>query len=285
MGIVMASTGGAYLEEIEKWRTQRETRLKSDTGWLTVAGLFWLKEGDNRFGTAPENDIVLPEGSAPPRAGVFLLQQGRCSVTIEPGVAATLQGNPAPLTTASLRDDTQPEPEVLEMGRLRMFVIKRGERFAIRMRDLDSQMRKEFTGLHWYPIEESWRVTARFEPFDAPREIPVPNILGETEKMPSPGVVRFELRGRSLSLQPVMETPGARQLFFIFKDTTAGKATYGAGRFLYADLPADGKVVLDFNKAYTPPCAFTPYATCPLPPEGNRLDIPIEAGELNYGTH
>jgi uncharacterized protein (DUF1684 family) len=291
MGLAMASSGSAYVEEIQKWRDARETRMKSDTGWLTVAGLFWLKEGDNRFDTDKANDIMLPEGTAPARAGLFRLASGVCTVVMEPGVAATLQASATPLdggtpvTTAVLRDDTQPDPEVIVLGRLRMFVIKRGERFAIRMRDLESSMRKEFTGLHWYPIQESYRVTASFEPSDPPTEVPVPNILGETEKMPSPGVARFQLQGRSITLRPVLETPDAKQLFFIFKDTTAGRKTYGAGRFLYAELPADGKVVLDFNKAYTPPCAFTPFATCPLPPESNRLDIAIEAGELDYGHH
>ena len=278
-----AESGPAYEAEIEKWREQRETRLKADGGWLTVAGLFWLEKGANRFGTDPTNEIVLPEASAALRAGVFLVKSGGVSVRVEPGVDVTLEGKP--VTTMTLKDDSNGDPDVLALGSLTLQVIHRGDRLGIRLKDKNSKLRKEFTGLHWYPIAESGRVTARWAPYDPPKEIPVPTILGTTEKMPCPGVAVFTYGGREMRLEPVLEDPDAKELFFIFRDGTSGKETYGSGRFLYSDLPADGKVVLDFNKAYNPPCAFTPYATCPLPPEQNRLDIRIEAGELNYGHH
>lgn len=163
-----------------------------------------------------------------------------------------------------------------------MFVIHRGNRYAIRLKDTGSKFRQEFTGLHWFPVRASYRVTARFVRYETPKMIAIPNILGETEKEASPGYVVFTLQGHPFRLYPVVE---GNQLFFIFHDQTSGKETYPSGRFLDADLPKEGKVLLDFNKAYNPPCAFTPYATCPLPPKQNRLATRIEAGELNYGQH
>jgi uncharacterized protein (DUF1684 family) len=162
-----------------------------------------------------------------------------------------------------------------------MFVIQRGDRYGIRLKDKNSRFRREFTGLHYFPVREQYRLTARFVP-DA-RKIPIPNILGQTESVSSPGYVEFTLDGRKLRLTPVEESPGS--LFFIFRDLTSGKETYGSGRFLDTDMPKNGQVVLDFNKAYNPPCAFTPFATCPLPPKENRLPVRIEAGEMKYGDH
>jgi len=160
-----------------------------------------------------------------------------------------------------------------------MQVIDRGGRLGIRLKDMDSTARHTFKGTSWYPIDPAYRVTARFEARATPLVIPVPTVLGTVEPMPSPGTAVFELGGKTLRLDPVLE-PGETQLFFIIRDATTGHATYGGGRFLYADPPKDGHVVLDFNKAYSPPCAFTAYATCPLPPPGNRLAVAIEAGEL-----
>jgi hypothetical protein len=279
-----AETGPAdSRSSIEQWRRDREARLTSDEGWLTVAGLFWLKEGPNTFGSEPAGDIVLPAHSAPPRAGVFEHRGGRTTVRVENGVTVTSGGKPA--TTLELRDDASGTPDELVLGDLTMFVIKRGERYAIRLRDKKSRMRREFTGLTWFPVKEDYRVTATFVPYDSPRTIPIPNILGETEHLPCPGYASFTLQGKSLRLEPVIEAPGDDRLFFIFRDETSGKETYPAGRFLYSGMPKDGKVVLDFNKAYNPPCAFTPYATCPLPPKQNWLPVRIEAGEKSYGHH
>jgi uncharacterized protein (DUF1684 family) len=151
----------------------------------------------------------------------------------------------------------------------------------VRMKDKDSARRRSFKGLRWYPVREEFRLAARWVPYATPKHIEIASVTGQVSPMPSPGYAEFELGGRTLRLEPVLEEPGASELFFIFKDATAPKETYGAGRFLYAAMPKDGQVELDFNKAYSPPCAFTPYATCPLPPKQNRLSVRIEAGELD----
>jgi hypothetical protein len=277
-----ASTTAGYRAEIEKWRQDRETRLKSDGGWLTVSGLFWLKEGPNRFGSDPSSDIVLPAG-APAAAGVFEHRAGRTIVRAERGTSATVEGRA--VTEMEMAPDSSDNPTVLALGDLTMFVVQRGEKFGIRLKDKNSRMRREFTGLKWYPIQPDYRVTATYTEYDPPKQIPIPTVLGTTENMASPGYLTFKLRGKTLRLDPVLEDPDARDLFIIFRDQTSGDTTYGAGRFLYADKPVNGKVVLDFNQAYSPPCAFTPFATCPLPPPQNRLAVRLEAGEMKYGGH
>ncbi|MGH9870686.1 MAG: DUF1684 domain-containing protein [Candidatus Polarisedimenticolia bacterium] len=272
----------SYVGSIEQWRRQREDRLRSDTGWLTVAGLYWLKEGWNTFGSDVSNAIVLP-ASAPARAGLFEFREGRATLRLEPGIEAMVSGKPVRTDPVPLKADDEGDPDLVQMGDLTMFVIRRGDRHAIRLRDRNSKARREFAGLRWYPVSPGYRVEARWEAYDPPRMMKVPNILGFVEESPCPGAATFELGGKTWRLEPILEEPGAEELFFIFKDATAGRETYGAGRFLYADLPKDGRVTLDFNKAYTPPCGFTSYATCPLPPDGNKLTIPIEAGEKFSG--
>jgi uncharacterized protein len=257
----------AYRAQIEEWRAKRESALKADGGWLTVTGLFWLHEGANSFGAGPSKEIALPAGPAV-KDGAFDLHNGK--------VTLHLDGQ-----TRALRTDSDGKPDPVAMGSLTMFVIQRGAKYGIRLKDNNSSLRKEFTGLHYFPVAAEYRVTTRLTP-DA-KKIPILNILGQVEDTPSPGFVEFELSGQKLRLTPVEESPG--ELFFIFRDLTAGKETYGSGRFLNAELAKDGEVVLDFNKAYNPPCAFTPYATCPLPPKENRLAVRIEAGELKYGSH
>jgi len=254
----------AYRSQIEEWRRQRETALKADGGWLTVTGLFWLHQGANTFGAGTGHDIELPAGPGV-EAGVFELHGGK--------VMVRLDGR-----TRQLRTDAEGQPDAVTMGSLTMFPILRGGQYGIRLKDNNSRLRKEFTGLHYFPVNEQYRVTTHLIP-DA-KKIPILNVLGQVEETPSPGYVEFELRGQKLRLTPVVETPG--MLFFIFRDLTAGHETYGSGRFLDTELGKDGAVVLDFNKAYNPPCAFTPYATCPLPPKENRLPVRIEAGELKY---
>ena len=282
-GIALPAGGDeAYRAQVRAWRADRETRLKADGGWLTLAGLFWLKEGPNGFGSDPAGDIVLPEGSAPPKAGVFDLKDGQVTVALHPGASGRIAGKTvAGLVT--LRPDSSGSPDVLEMGALSLTVIERGGRLGIRLKDRNSPVRKAFTGLRWFEIDEDYRVEARWVSHPQPKPVKVPNVLGQTESMPSPGYAEFTLGGKSVRLDGVLEDPHAEQLFFILRDRTSGKETYGAGRFLYADLPQGGKVVLDFNKAYNPPCAFTPYATCPLPPPQNWMPVRVEAGELAYG--
>ncbi len=255
------SADPAYRAGIEKWRQQREARLKAEDGWLAVAGLFWLDEGPNRFGSAAGNAIVLPGDAAPPVAGAFELRQGKVSVRVEPGVTVTAAGRP--VTTMALRSDDPRPPDILRLGRLSLHVIARSGKYGIRMKDPESETRRTFAGLQWFPVNADLRFDARFVPWPSPRTVAVPNILGQVNDLPSPGYAEFTWAGRKLRLEPVIEEPGAKELFFIFRDQTAGKETYPAGRFLYAPMPKDGVVVLDFNKAYSPPCAFTAYATCP----------------------
>ena len=277
------STGAArdasYQSSIEHWRQEREAKLKADDGWLCVAGLFWLVDGVNSAGSAASSPIRLPRG--PAHICDFNFHAGKTTFQSDPKVAVTIDGKPA--KSAALRADTDPGgPDEVTAGDFTLFVIHRGNRYAVRLRDRKSEFRRNFTGLHWFPVRDSYRVAARFVAYDQPRRIAVPNILGETENEPSPGYVVFTLNGRQYRLDPVWDD---KELFFIFRDATSGKQTYGSGRFLKADPPKNGVVVLDFNKAYNPPCAFTSYATCPLPPKQNRLTVAIEAGELTYGHH
>ena len=267
----------AYREEIRQWRADYEDRLKRDNGWLTLAGLFWLKEGDNRFGSGLGNDLILPEGSAPEAAGTFVFHAGKTRLRLNAGVQGFLKGAPV-LTETALKPDSAGEPDRMALGHLSMIAIQRGSRYGIRLWDNQSAVRRDFKGTRWFPAKESYRITAKFISYAQPKMIPILNILGDTEQNPSPGYAEFELDGNPLRVTPLLE---GGHLFFIFKDATSGKQTYPAGRFLYTSLPQDGKVILDFNRAENPPCAFTAYATCPLPPSQNHLRVAIEAGELN----
>lgn len=280
----LAATKESYRAEIAAWRAERETRLRSETGWLSLAGLFWLEEGPNTFGSAAGNDITLPLGSAPARAGAIELRNGRVTLRMEPGATATIAGRNVD-APAELRTDASGAPDVIALGRLSMLVIDRSGKLALRVRDPQSPVRLGFKGLQWYPVDESWRVTGRFVPHTRPRTLSLADVTGQVQHMTAPGYVVFTHRGRELKLEPVLERPDSKELFFIFRDQTSGRETYGAGRYLYAPLPREGTVVIDFNKAYSPPCAFTNYATCPLPPRQNRLAVRVEAGEKHAGSH
>lgn len=274
---------GDYRAKVRNWRETREAELKAADGWLAVAGLFWLKDGRNDFGTDAGSDVVLPAGSAPSHAGRFDYHDGKVTVRFRPGVSATVDGRPA--REAELAADTTGSPTRVKLGRLTLSVIERSGRYGIRLWDPESSTRRGFRGLDWYPVQERYRVRARFVPYDPPKRLPIANVIGQVNRLPSPGRAVFRLGGDELRLDPVLEEPDAKDLFFIFRDATSGVTTYGAGRFLHAAFPVDGTVILDFNEAYSPPCAFTAYATCPLPPPQNRLSLPIEAGEKFAGKH
>ncbi|MBP7147960.1 MAG: DUF1684 domain-containing protein [Acidobacteria bacterium] len=270
LGGCAAPLDEGYRREVERWRAEREERLRAPDGWLTLTGLAWLAPGENTFGSAPDNAVVLADG--PPHAGLFVLDGSRVVVRDERG-------------DRELRPDTSGRPDVLEVGRLRLTVIERVGKYGIRVKDPESPVRTGFRGLSWYPVDAAWRIDAEFEPYDPPREIEIATQAQTVERMRVPGRVRFRAAGREVTLTPVTEE-GDEGLFFIFRDATSGRETYGAGRFLGAEAPRGGRVTLDFNKAYNPPCVFTEYATCPLPPRENWLPVAVEAGEKTYaGSH
>lgn len=284
MLLAAAPAADAHKSEIEAWRAKRMASLKRDDGWLTLVGLFWLEQGENRFGSGKKgNRIVFPDGSAPASAGSLDLSGETVTVHAKPEANLTAGGKP--VTTMALKTDADEEPTVLTNGRLKLYVIKRGKRLGVRVKDSKSPALAAFRGIDSYPVDLKWRFEARFDAYDPPRPIAVPNILGSIEQEKSPGAVVFEVGGKEYRLEAVKEA-GSDDLFLIFGDQTNGTETYGGGRFLYAAPPAkDGKVIVDFNKAYNPPCVFTPYATCPLPPAANRLAVRVEAGEKSYGHH
>jgi uncharacterized protein (DUF1684 family) len=261
-GLAMAAST-AYHDSILQWRKNRDAALRAPDGWTSLAGLFWLHGGANTYGKDAGNDIVLPTG--PAHSGSFELRGGR--------VSAVCNGKPCVLKPDS-------KEGVVTVDRLSLLVIQRGDRFGIRLKDPESEYRRGFRGIEYFPIDETYRITAKW--VAAPRQIPILNVLGQTEPSENPGYAVFQLAGKELRLYPILEAPGDKQLFYIFRDLTTGKETYPAGRFFYSEMPKDGQVVIDFNKAYNPPCAFTPYATCPLPPKENYLQVKIEAGEKAY---
>ncbi|MHC2993679.1 hypothetical protein OB13_19635 [Pontibacter sp. HJ8] len=274
-----AREGEAYAAGIAQWHQEREAKLKAADGWLTLAGLFWLQEGDNTFGSAESNDLVFPAGKIPAKAGVITLSGDSVTTTIAKGVEVQLNGRPvqeALLFAPAL--DTVPQ---LTHGSLTWFVIKRGDRYGVRLRDLQNEALTAFKGIARYPASIAWRVEAKLESHPTPKQIPITNVTGQTSQENSPGTLVFTVDGKQHRLDALEE---GDQLFILFADKTNGLETYGAGRYLYADKPgADGLTVLDFNKATNPPCAFVPYATCPLPPRQNFLSIRVPAGEKAYG--
>ena len=275
----LIAENASYRQAVEKWRTEYQTELTSETGWLTVSGLFWLHDGQNRFGSEPSNDIQLP-APAPANAGFFEFHQGKTVVHVYPGVQVTMNGKP--VQTAELRPDVAEDR--LMLGDLMFYVHASGNRLAIRLKDKNSKIRKEFTTLDWYPVDESYRVTAHFVPYDPPKELDSQNVLGDPIKMHIVGYLTFTLHGENLRLDV---EPGDKDGFFVvFRDQTSSKETHPAARFIDTPAPKNGPngktVDLDFNKAYNPPCAYNPYTTCPLPLKENRLSIAIPAGEKRY---
>lgn len=272
----------SYREQIETSRRERLERLKGPTGWLSLIGLHWLKPGDNSIGHDKKNNLVLNAG--PAKLGHINVEKDKISLHLEPGAAATVDG--VAQENAELLDDTHEKPTTVAFGTASFYVIDRSGKKGLRVKDSEAETRKKFLGIDYFDIQPGWRIEARWEPFDPPHTMEVPTIIGTVEKYPVPGKAVFERDGKTFELLPVIEAPGDTELFIIMADRTSGKETYGAARFLYAPMPKDGKIVLDFNKAYNPPCAFTPYATCPLAPPENRLDLRVDAGEKKYrGAH
>jgi uncharacterized protein (DUF1684 family) len=269
-----------YSQEIEQWQVQRLTELTSDSGWLSLIGLFWLKEGTNTFGSDANSDIVVPK--VPQHAGKFMLSNG--IVTFETSTENTFTVDGAPITSLQLKSDADGKPTIVRNGSLSFQIIKRGEKLAVRVKDKDNPDRLKFRGLEYFPASLKWRIDARFEPYNPPKPVPILNVLNMESDEPSPGAIVFDIDGKTYRLDAITE-PDEPRLFMIFADDTRGKETYGAGRYLYVEPPdKNNRVVIDFNKAYSPPCAFTNFATCPLPPKQNILPMRIEAGE-KYTDH
>jgi uncharacterized protein (DUF1684 family) len=272
-------TADSYLTEIAKFREAREAVLKTDTGWLTIAGLFFLTKPETTFGSDPANDIVLPAG-APARAGTFSMHDGKVSVRAAGGISFVLNGNT--ITSADLKSDGAGTPDRIGLQDLTLWVHQSGDRLAIRLRDKNNHLRREFTGLNWYPVKPAYRVVADYLPYDTPRTMQIPNILGDIDTMVSPGTAAFEMDGQRMQMIAVADPDHPKELWFIFRDLTTGKETDPAARFLYTPLPENGKVALDFNRSQNPPCAYNAFATCPLPPQQNRMPVRVEAGEKIY---
>jgi uncharacterized protein (DUF1684 family) len=283
----VADTASQWKTDLFAWRAHREQRLSAPDSWLTLVGLEWLKPGPNTVGSAADNRIRLA-ASAPAHLGIVEVKGSE--ITLEPpssGFSAGVQVDGAGAHPTKLADDAAPKPTIVSAGTLSFYVIHRGDRYALRLKDSQAPTRVNFHGLHWYDPDQHYVVQANWIPFNPPHQLKIPSIIGTTDEMPAPGEAEFTLDGQTIRLEPVLEEPAAKQLFFILRDTTSRSTSYGASRFLYTDFPDQGltqpgHLTLDFNHLQNPPCAYTPYATCPLPPEQNRLSIALPVGEKKY---
>ncbi|MBX2944986.1 MAG: DUF1684 domain-containing protein [Cyclobacteriaceae bacterium] len=271
----------AYLEEIIQWQQKRNAYQVSEEGWVNLAGLFWLKDGINTFGSGKSNDFVFPEGKIPERAGFLLLKQGVVMLETTDGLMISVNGKP---TSSGVIFHPDSSRNIMEYGSLRWFVIKRDDKIGIRLRDLDHPNLKAFSGIDCFDIDPAWRVEGRVEWADSSRTIEITNVLGQTLQQRSVGTLVFTWQGNEYRLDALDE--GGDEFFVIFGDETNARETYGAGRYMYVPVPVSGdNVIIDFNKSYNPPCAFTEFATCPLPPKQNILPFAVPVGEKNYRDH
>jgi len=272
----------AYEASINEWHQDRSERLKKEDGWLALAGLFWLEPGENTFGSASDNAIVFPEGKIAEHAGALILEGNQVKVKLT--ADAEVQVNGKTVQDALIYTSGDTAATQLKHGPLTWFVIERGGKFGVRLLDVESEIRSQFTGIDRYKVDPTYKFTAKLEPNTTGRKVAITNVLGQTSEEETPGALVFTIDSKEHKLDALKE---GDQLFILFADKTNGHETYGAGRYLYTDLPdANGNVTIDFNKAYNPPCAFVTYATCPLPPKQNFLPIPVPAGEKAFeGAH
>ncbi len=269
-----------YKKEIEQWREKRVERLLRDDGWLTLCGLFWLNEGENKFGTDSSNSIIFAPDKSPKYSGSIFLKKGELRLKTAKGVEIKIKDSL--VTDAKLKSDEngKSQPTIMNLKTLIFYVIERDGRLGVRVKDKENPARMNFTGLEYFPINPKWRIDARFDTYAPPKVIPIVNVLGKVKNDTCTGAIVFKVDGELFRLDALRE---GKELFIIFHDETSGNETYGMGRFLYTDLPdSNNNVVIDFNKAYNPPCAFTEFAVCPTPPEQNYLKLRIEAGEKKY---
>jgi len=273
----------SYVASIDEWHAQRVAHLTEPDNYLSLIGLYWLSEGENTFGSAPSNVVVLPAEHSPAVAGSLVVSDQEVIARAVPGSGVMLEDQP--LTEQKIASDADGLPDILTLGDISFYVLERGGRLAVRVKDPNAQTRIGFTGIERFEVDPRYRINAEFIPFDPPQERLVSTIIGTQELFLVPGLIKFEIDGVACELLPVIASPDAQRLFLIFSDLTSSHETYGAGRFLYCEREHGGTVTLDFNKAINPPCAFTKYATCPLPPPDNKLPVRIEAGEKRYGDH
>lgn len=273
----------SYQNEIEAWHANRvENDLKGDRGWLNLAGLYWLNEGFNTFGSTPTNDVVFPTGKIDANAGTFLVQQGKVIMNVADAVEIMKDG--VTVTNEIIHIPDSSYYPLLSHGSLQWLIIDRSGKLGVRLRDLESEAVANFKGVDRYPVDLTWRMEAYFEKYTPIKQIDITNILAQTYQQPCPGALVFSIDGNEYRLDVIDE--GGEEYFVIFGDKTNEQETYPSGRYMYVGQPdPEGKVLVDFNKAYNPPCAFTEYATCPLPPRQNILDVAITAGEKNFGNH
>jgi uncharacterized protein (DUF1684 family) len=274
-----------WRKQLENWRSQRERELAAPDGWLTLVALDWLKGGVNTVGSAADNSVRI--AGAPDHVGLLTVS-GKTVQLLAPrdGFPADLKLDGGPVREGPLSADER-RPSTLAWRGLTIVVLPRGDRYAVRVKDANSPTRAAFHGLHWYEPNLRYTVEAKWIPSNPPQTLKIPTVVGTTLTLPAPGVAEFTLDGKTLRLEPVLESPDDTALFFILRDATSKTTTYQAGRFLRTNFPDHGlsnpgTLVIDFNQLYNPPCAYTPYATCPLPPEQNRLPVAIEAGEQRY---
>jgi uncharacterized protein (DUF1684 family) len=274
-----ADNGSDFAAESAAWRKWRLERLTSETSWLTLVGLAWLEPGESRIGSAPGSEVALP-AKAPARVGVLRLADGRVTLVPAAGGGLTVGGAPveAPI---ELVPDSAEEPTLVELGSINFLVIERSGRLGVRVRDREARLRREFPGLDYFPADPRWRLEARFTPNPPGTTAKVANVLGSLDDVPSPGKLTFDLLGETYTITALDDT-GDGRLFVILGDKTNGLETYGAGRYAYTDPPVEGRTILDLNRLYNMPCAFTAFSTCQLPPRENRLPIRVEAGEKKF---
>lgn len=265
----------AFREAEQAWREARAESMRAETSWLNLVGLFWLEDGPNPFGSDPSLRFALPPHSTVARAGTFYLEDGRVRYDMNRGQRAVIDGE-------TRNQGVLEEGQVLAHNHLRMFVIERDGRLAVRARDLRLDKFLDFNGLEFYRIKPEYAIEAEYIAYDEPKELDITTVISSQIQLIVPGEFRFQLHGKQLTLIPTVESVDDEEYFIMFQDETSGETTYSGGRFMYVDKPVDGKAVLNFNRAYNPPCAYTPYATCPLPPAQNWLAVPVEAGERKY---
>lgn len=280
-GLALRADNPKYVTEIDKWRETREKNLRADNGWLTLVGRHPLKEGANTFGAGKDNDIVFPaalKGTGPERLGTMLVDAAGKKVTLRLPEGVSMTSGGKPFAGERVMGTATDKRDWVRLGRLSMHIIERDGKYILRLADNEAPTRKNFAGCLWYPPDENFKVDARFVPYAEGKMLAIVNVINEGSRQPCPGYVEFKIKGETCRLDAIKEGDG---LFLVFRDATAGDTTYGAARFLDIDKqpPANETFALDFNKAYNPPCAFSSYTTCPLPPQQNILKVRIEAGE------